>query len=413
MNRFLELSSKKNRDGLFEIYVRIQDGLKKRRIKANVAVAKTQFKSKNHNLQWVTKHPNAKAINSDLKLLIDQYNDQVFTSGIQKKILTPESIIHKVSKKADTVSLIKFFETKISQMLEYNQRKGYVQVLNNWKAYTEKENLGDLDFRQIDVHILKGFENYLFKRKLESSTVYGNLKRIRSCFNMAIKEQIIGVGDYIFKAYTMPKVKATRKEKLSVEELKKFIEQKYPSESLIKTVQQTFLLSFNMEGVRIEDVLTLQWIDVKKNRIEYEMAKTGALNSFQITPQIRIILDYFKSIKKPKSKLIVPLLDEKIALLKSSKDEKENELYKKEISNKTALVNKYLAKIAKDAEIEKKISSHIARHTFASIAIKKSNGDIYFVQNALKHSNPKITQIYLAGLDTDSMDEKMGNVTDL
>jgi integrase len=109
----------------------------------------------------------------------------------------------------------------------------------------------------------------------------------------------------------------------------------------------------------------------------------------------------------------VPLADEKIVLLKSSKDEKENETYKKEISAKTALVNKYLAKIAKDAEIEKKISSHIARHTFASIAIKKSNGDIYFVQNALKHSNPKITQIYLAGLDNDSMDEKMGKVTDL
>ena len=65
MKAALELSSKKNRDGLFEIYVRIQDGNKKRRIKANVAVAKTQFKSKNHNLQWVIKHPNAKAITNN------------------------------------------------------------------------------------------------------------------------------------------------------------------------------------------------------------------------------------------------------------------------------------------------------------------------------------------------------------
>jgi integrase len=413
MTTALELSSKKNRDGLFEIYVRIQEGNKKRRVKANVAVTKNQFRSKHHNLQWVRNHPNAKSLNSDLKAIIDQYNDQAFNDNVQKKVLTPESLIHKVSNKVETISLIDFFETKISQMLEYNQRKGYVQVLNNWKAYVTKENLGDLDFRQIDVHILKGFENYLFKRKLESSTVYGNLKRIRSCFNMAIKEQLIGVGDYIFKAYTMPKVKSARKEKLTVEELKKFIGQEYPDASVIKTVQQTFLLSFNMAGVRIEDVLTLHWNDVKKNRIEYEMAKTGALNSFQITPQMNLILDYFKSIKKPKSKLIVPLADEKIVLLKSSKDEKENETYKKEISAKTALVNKYLAKIAKDAEIEKKISSHIARHTFASIAIKKSNGDIYFVQNALKHSNPKITQIYLAGLDNDSMDEKMGKVTDL
>ncbi|MDI1355868.1 MAG: tyrosine-type recombinase/integrase [bacterium] len=413
MKAALELSSKKNRDGLFEIYIRIAEGQKKRRIKANIAVTKSQFKSKNHNLAWVRNHPNAKSLNSDLKALIEEYNDQVFVGSAQNKVLTPEGVIHKVNKKTESISLIKFFEQKISQMLEYNQRKGYVQVLNNWKKYTEKEKLGELDFRQIDIHILKGFENYLFKKGLESSTVYSNLKRIRSCFNMAIKEQVLGVGDYIFRAYSMPKARAARKEKLSVEELRAFMAQQYQEDSLIKTVQQSFLLAFNMAGVRIEDVLSLKWENVKKERIEYEMTKTGALNSFQITPQIKEILNYFRSIQKKGSKLIIPLLDEKIALLKKSKDEKENELYKKEVSRKTALVNKYLGKIGKDAEIEKKISSHISRHTFASIAILKSNGDINFVQNALKHSNPKITQVYLASLDNDSMDEKMGSVTDL
>ena len=73
----------------------------------------------------------------------------------------------------------------------------------------------------------------------------------------------------------------------------------------------------------------------------------------------------------------------------------------------------FLKKIGEDAVIDKKISSHIARHTFASIAIKKSNGDINFVQNALKHSNAKITQVYLASLDNDSMDSKMNDVTSI
>ena len=107
------------------------------------------------------------------------------------------------------------------------------------------------------------------------------------------------------------------------------------------------------------------------------------------------------------------MMDEKIAALKTSMDEKENEIYKKEISRKTSLVNKYLKQIAEDAEIDKKVSSHIARHTFASIAIKKSNGDINFVQNALKHSNPKITQVYLAKLDNDYLDNKMDDVTQI
>lgn len=413
MKAALELSSKKNSDGLYEIYIRIQDNLgKKKRIKANYAVAKNQFKSKNHNMQWIKNHPNAKKANADLKLLLDEYNDVVLLTLAQKKSITPEFIIYKATKTNELPTIKQFFETKISQMLEYNQRKGYTQVLNNWLKYTKENKLGDLDFKQVDVQILKGFENFLYKKGLGSSTVYGNLKRVRSCYNMAIKEQIIGVGDYIFRAYTMPKVKATKKEKLDIDELKLFASQEYENGSIIKTAQQVFMLAFNLAGVRIEDVLTLKWDDVKSERIEYVMAKTGAINSFQITPQIRTILDYFKSLKTDNSKkLIVPILDEKIALLKSSKSEVDNENYKKEIGRKTALINKFLKKIGEDAVIDKKISSHIARHTFASIAIKKSNGDINFVQNALKHSNAKITQVYLASLDNDSMDSKMNDVT--
>jgi integrase len=414
MKAALELSSKKNSDGLYEIYIRIQDNLgKKKRVKANYAVAKNQFKSKNHNMQWVRNHPNAKKVNADLKLLLDEYNDVVLMTAAQKKSITPEFVIYKATKTNELPTIKQYFETKIAQMLEYNQRKGYTQVLNNWLKYTKEGKLGDLDFKQIDVQILKGFENFLYKKELSSGTVYSNLKRLRSCFNMAIKEQIIEVGDYIFRAYTMPKVKATQKEKLTLEELKLFASQEYTNGSLIKTAQQVFMLAFNLAGVRIEDVLTLKWENVKKERIEYVMVKTGAINSFQITPQILSILNYFKSIKSEKAKLIVPIVDEKIALLKSSKSEVDNENYKKEIGRKTALINKFLKKIGEDAVIDKKISTHIARHTFASIAIKKSNGDINFVQNALKHSNAKITQVYLASLDNDSMDSKMNDVTSL
>ena len=410
----LELSSKKNSNSLYEIYIRVQDNQgKKKRIKANCAVAKNQFKSKNHNLQWVRNHSNAKKINADLKLLLDEYHDVLLISATQKKSITPEYLIYKSNKTSEVPTLKHYFEIKISQMLEYNQRKGYIQVLNNWLKYTKDNKLGELDFKQVDVQILKGFENFLFKKGLSSGTVYGNLKRVRSCFNMAIKEQIISVGDYIFRAYTMPKVKATQKEKLTIEELKLFISQQYEDGSLIKTAQQVFLLAFNLAGVRIEDVLTLKWENIKNERLEYVMSKTGAINSFQITPQIRLILEYFKSIKLHDAKLIVPIMSEEVAKLKSSKDEVENETYKKEIGRKTSLINKFLKKIGEDAVIDKKISTHIARHTFASIAIKKSNGDINFVQNALKHSNAKITQVYLASLDNDSMDSKMNDVTSL
>ena len=100
MKAALELSSKKNSNGLYEIYIRVQDNLgKKKRIKANCAITKNQFKSKNHNFNWVRNHPNAKKINADLKLQLEEYNDVLLMSETQKKSVTPEYIIYKKNKK--------------------------------------------------------------------------------------------------------------------------------------------------------------------------------------------------------------------------------------------------------------------------------------------------------------------------
>ncbi len=219
-------------------------------------------------------------------------------------------------------------------MLNYNHKKGYQQSLNNWNDFTSIAKLGDLDFKQIDVYILKAFENYLFNKNLKSSTVYTNLKRVRSIFNMAIKEQVISVADYIFKAYTMPKENSAKKQKLTPDELKEFAKIEYQKESLHKIVQQTFLLAVNLAGIRIEDILTLKWSFIKNDRIRYTMEKTGSDASFRITSQIQEILDYFQSLKND-SIYIVPIL-------KNGIEDQPSEVYKKEIGRKTSLVNKYL-----------------------------------------------------------------------
>ena len=405
MKAALELSSKPNRNGLFEIYIRVQDGQKKKRIKANIAVKKNQFKSKNHNLKWVHNHPNQASINSDLKMLVEEYNDNLLQALVEKRTITPESLIFTINSEQKSLSIAKYCDSKILQMLNYNHRKGYQQAINNWNSYLTKEKLGDLHFNQVSVFILKGFENYLIKKGLQASTVYTNMKRIRSLFNMAIKEQLIRIEDYIFKAYTMPKANKAKKEKLTADELVRFSNVVYENASLNKICQQSFLLSFNLAGVRIADILTLEWKHIANNRIQYRMEKTGELNSHKITPQIKNILDYFK-VYGGKNKYVLPILDENLQSI-------SNEEYKKEIGRKTSLVNKYLSKIAKDAGIDKKITTHIARHTFASIAIRKTNGNINFVQNALKHSSPLITQAYLDSLDEESLDDQMGMVTNL
>ncbi|WP_290380744.1 tyrosine-type recombinase/integrase, partial [uncultured Duncaniella sp.] len=80
-----------------------------------------------------------------------------------------------------------------------------------------------------------------------------------------------------------------------------------------------------------------------------------------------------------------------------------------DISSKNALINKYLKKIAEKAEIEKPLSMHISRHSFAHIA-QESGAESSAIKNILGHSNLATTERYMGSFDTSKTDETLRNV---
>jgi site-specific recombinase XerD len=62
------------------------------------------------------------------------------------------------------------------------------------------------------------------------------------------------------------------------------------------------------------------------------------------------------------------------------------------------VTNRHLKTIAEDAEIEKELTFHCARHTWATITLDLT-GDIALVSNVLGHADIKTTQIYAKVLE--------------
>ncbi|HLO79685.1 MAG TPA: tyrosine-type recombinase/integrase, partial [Chitinophagaceae bacterium] len=58
------------------------------------------------------------------------------------------------------------------------------------------------------------------------------------------------------------------------------------------------------------------------------------------------------------------------------------------------VVNKYLKELAKYCGIFKKLSTHVARHTWTDMALKATDGNIYEVQKSLGHTSVKTTETY-------------------
>jgi len=78
-------------------------------------------------------------------------------------------------------------------------------------------------------------------------------------------------------------------------------------------------------------------------------------------------------------------------------------------NSKNVLINKYLREIATQAGIDKHISFHIARHSFAKVA-KDNKVDSNHLKEVFGHSSLKITEGYMGNFETEATDSVMASI---
>ena len=132
-------------------------------------------------------------------------------------------------------------------------------------------------------------------------------------------------------------------------------------------------------------------------RISYRMDKTATAKEILLIPEALEIITKYIDLQNRTSKYIFPLLDNNAPYAKATTWESKEQLpYKikkmllQRTNSKNSLLNKYLGKLATMAGIGKKVSMHIARHSFADIARQKK-ANVYDISKALGHSSLKIT----------------------
>ena len=160
---------------------------------------------------------------------------------------------------------------------------------------------------------------------------------------------------------------------------------------------------FYCAGIRIGDLVSLKWENVV-TILNYKMAKTNQYRRLKLVRQVQEKLDLYRNENNKPTDFIFPFLDNAV-------DYSNNKFLMKQISSKTVIINGKLKELAKKTEIPKKITSHIARHTFANLARKKGM-KLYDISKALGHSSLKITEQYLSNFNNDSLDDAMDKLFD-
>ncbi len=159
-----------------------------------------------------------------------------------------------------------------------------------------------------------------------------------------------------------------------------------------------FVFAAYTGGVRVSDMLQLKWKDFDGTNLNITMRKTGGQISVKVPNKALDILKKYQAANPSKNSYIFPELDENLNL----NDARELD---SALSSATAHINKNLKTIAAKAGINKKLSFHISRHTWATRALRKGIS-IDKVSKLMGHSNLKDTQIY-AKIVSSELDKAM------
>lgn len=240
--------------------------------------------------------------------------------------------------------------------------------------------------------------------KNAQNTIQKDIAVIRFFFNKAIKEGEFPFEKSPFHAFSVPSER-TFKTKLSIEELRALFDLELEPGSRSLDVQNFFKFAFYTGGIRVGDVLMMKWANVINGRLIFQTQKTDDPKSTKLLPAALVILDLYKTEDTQPNHCIFHFLDHE-------RDYSDPNYLAKQLEAKTALINKHLKPLAKKADIEKRVTTHIARHSMADY-LRKSGKSVYDISKILGHSDISITETYLMRLDYETVDAAMDALVEI
>lgn len=285
---------------------------------------------------------------------------------------------------AKNLLLIDWIKKYRDEKQKLGQSKSNAVTINNVLLHLIKYKGDKVTMAQVTKEYCKGFVLYLANGKtigtdkptfgqhhekpMAKSTARLYFNTFVTALNEAVREGVLEMN---------PTAKLKKEEKkpiqrgsaqrgfLEVEEVKALANTPCPD----TTVKMAFLFSCFC-GLRISDIKTLKWGEIKSRSDGWVIEKLQV---------------------KTQQAINVPLSANALEWLPDRGQAKDESLVFALPSYFT--INRYVKRWAKEAEIKKDVTFHIARHTFATTLLTLG-ADIYTTSKLLGHQNLRTTQIY-------------------
>lgn len=265
------------------------------------------------------------------------------------------------------------------------------RVVRNRLSFFLKSN--KLHFNGITVELIDGFAATLRTEGLAVNTVNSYLSSLRALYHAALRDGLPAPARDPFAGMHL-KREETAKRALKIAEINRVMRTDYPSELSLREALDLFIFSYLACGIPFVDLAYLTKKNIRKDEIVYYRRKTGVLIRVGITPAMRLLLRKYGQKGSP---YLFPVLA-------AGKDGYED--YKAALRK----YNSLLAIIGARLHLSVKLTSYVARHSWATEALRQ-NIPVAVISQALGHTSEKTTRIYLAQLDQSVLNRANAKIT--
>ena len=300
-----------------------------------------------------------------------------------------DDIAKEILQLPPSQSVFAFFQQQIAkkkQMQCVGTKNNYTSATNRFMEFRNHE---DLAFSQMTAEMMEMYQAWLWNRGISQNSVSFYLRTLRTLYNKAVEAGQAPPVD-IFTHVQTANVR-TAKRAISVKDIRKIEKLELSRGSSLDKARDLFLLSFYLRGMTFVDMAFLKKSDLKCGLVSYNRRKTHQnLNIEWMKPMQAIIDKYAEQIKD--TPYLLPIL--------TGKETAPYTAYRKEEYN----TNYNLKKIGQMIGLKIPLTTYVARHTWASIALHM-NIPIAAISEGMGHNSYKTTQIYLQSLDVATINE--------
>ncbi|MTI31270.1 site-specific integrase [Xanthovirga aplysinae] len=276
--------------------------------------------------------------------------------------------------------LIRGLQEKYDQVKEQGRENwGLKGLIVSLKKFINNK---DLSIHKVDVSFLNEFKKYLFQIN-HQNTIRVKLFYLKWFFDVAESNNELIENPFRAMEFEMPKQLMSETVHLTLNEIQllKNTSKTERGRIINPHLRYGFLFAC-FTGLRYSDIFALKWSNIVNDEIILKPKKSKRVTG--------------KTIRVPLSEFAKTILE----------DIGKNEFHERIFFNIPKKTGTYLAvrTWAKTAGINKSISFHTSRHTFATLGLTH-NMDLYTMQDLLGHSTISMTQHYAKIVDQKRTEE--------